>query len=92
MIKSIKNSFILEYQAVIDGKLPLSQAHESTQSAFRLHLFLEAQRILELPKADRLAQIMLAPESYREELKESVRQVHEVNKQSAREGRIIYLE
>lgn len=61
------------HEAITAGRRNLSDAPPAVKSWFRLHLFLEACKILDMGELeDRRSAIAGYPESYREELKEEV--------------------
>lgn len=64
-LKSIK-----EHNDITEGHLNLKDASKAVQSWFRLHLFLEACKILDIQSIDgRREAIAAHPETYRDELK-----------------------
>ena len=62
-----------EHQAIVDGRKPLKACSPAVKSWFRLHLFLEACKILDIPELEeRRAAIDEHPGTYREELKAEI--------------------
>lgn len=74
---------VLEQAAgVIAGRIPYEKTSESVQSWLRLHIFMEACKVLELPFCERKAALCAYPESYREQLKAEVVRIFEERKNS----------
>ena len=70
-----------QHQAIVDGRKPLKACPIAVKSWFRLHLFLEACKILDLSELEeRRAAIDEHPDTYREELKAEVLRLWNANK------------